>query len=357
MTAMRYDIVTNDGEDAGVTVFYKGKSSVATPEHPRFAEIVSSLRDGRAYSDPDAVFGLFDISVPLADKFDRLSDRVLIGGGRIYFDGEEVDDSLTQAIVRFYAEGNKGFQPLVAFLEKVWTNPEKHSREQLYRWLAKHEFSIAEDGDFYAFKGIREDGLSSSSGEAIVNGVFVRGRIPNKPDTIIEMPRSKVNHNPSQGCSTGLHVGSWSYASSFGPVHLLIKINPRDVVSVPTDCSDQKVRVCRYRVVKVNAQLGDVERMLRLGDPEKTAKVVLPPEPEPEPKKPGKRAKKKAARTERHEFPAHYEDFNKRDFDACTTAELRWLAGEWGLRKSLAKSALVKSLMKEARQRRKELDG
>ena len=32
---------------------------------------------------------------------------------------------------------------------------------------------------------------------------------------------------------------------------LKVHINPRDVVSVPTDAQGEKVRVCRYRVVEI----------------------------------------------------------------------------------------------------------
>ena len=54
-----------------------------------------------------------------------------------------------------------------------------------------------------------------------------------------------------QGCAKGLHVGSWEYANDFkGNGHLMVvKVNPRDAVSVPRDCSWQKLRACRYVVV------------------------------------------------------------------------------------------------------------
>jgi len=52
------------------------------------------------------------------------------------------------------------------------------------------------------------------------------------------------------GCHTGLHVGTYAYASNFGQGALLeVQVNPRDVVSVPTDCSAAKMRTCRYVVV------------------------------------------------------------------------------------------------------------
>ena len=71
---------------------------------------------------------------------------------------------------------------------------------------------------------------------------------------IIEIARSYVNHDPSQGCSTGLHVGTYAYAKGYARSALLeVHVNPRDVVSVPTDCDAQKVRVTAAKVVKAEA--------------------------------------------------------------------------------------------------------
>jgi hypothetical protein len=65
------------------------------------------------------------------------------------------------------------------------------------------------------------------------------------------MPRDRVTFDPNNGCSFGLHVGTFSYANSYGSTVLEVHVNPRDVVSVPTDCQDQKMRTCRYEVVQV----------------------------------------------------------------------------------------------------------
>jgi hypothetical protein len=46
-----------------------------------------------------------------------------------------------------------------------------------------------------------------------------------------------------------VHAGSLSYATGFGPTHVIVKIDPADVVSIPTDCSCQKLRTCAYEVV------------------------------------------------------------------------------------------------------------
>ena len=62
--------------------------------------------------------------------------------------------------------------------------------------------------------------------------------------------RSQVNDNPNQTCSTGLHFCSQNYLGHFSGARVMIlKINPRDVVSIPTDYDFSKGRCCRYEVI------------------------------------------------------------------------------------------------------------
>lgn len=241
------------GEHTYITVFHPDHPVplIADSSHPNFAEIESLFLDNDAeHPSPE----MFDPSVEVAKKFEKVSRRVSVSGGQIYFDGDRVDNALTKAIVRFIEEGVEDWKPLVRFFEKVADNPQEHSRTQLYEWLDRHEFTIAENGDIVGYKGCKgtiEEPLSIHFGPGIVDGVRMNGHLPNKPGSIIEIERSAVHHDPAVGCSTGLHVGTYEYASSFSQGVLLeVHVNPTDVVSVPTDCNWAKVRTCRYEVIK-----------------------------------------------------------------------------------------------------------
>jgi hypothetical protein len=248
MTNLQFSLVGNDGEQF-ITVFTPGrKPMVAHSSHPSFSAIVEGAQAG-----DESVIDLFDAAETADRKFRRLSERVTARNGRLYLDGEEVNHALSDQVVRFLSEGVDDWKPLVAFYENVQANPNEHSREQLYRWLHTHDFTITTDGMIVGYKGVGGDLLSKHSGKAIVDGEEVSGRIPNKVGSVIEMPRSEVHHNPSVGCSTGLHVGTYDYAQGYahGGAMLECHVNPRDVVSVPTDSGDAKVRCCRYVVVNV----------------------------------------------------------------------------------------------------------
>jgi hypothetical protein len=71
------------------------------------------------------------------------------------------------------------------------------------------------------------------------------------------MNRQDVDDNCNNTCSTGLHFCSLNYLGSFGssgdPV-VILKIDPKDVVSIPVDYNNTKGRCCKYEVVGLYTQ-------------------------------------------------------------------------------------------------------
>lgn len=260
MNNFQYTLVGND-EGSNIVVFVPGSSpQVAHESHPNFAAIV----DGALQGDVSVV-ELFDIAQTAAQKFQRLSERITTANGRLYLDGEEVDNALSTQVLRFIEEGVDDWQPLIAFFENVQANPNEHSREQMFEWLNRRDFTITQDGLIVGYKGVKADlamddegdyaipvYCSIKSGKATVNGEVVEGLIPTNPGDLVEMPRSEVEWDPSVGCHRGLHVGSWDYAFNFAKGAVMeVHVNPRDVVSVPTDFDAAKVRCCRYTIINV----------------------------------------------------------------------------------------------------------
>lgn len=244
--------LVGDGEDNSIVVFVPGQDGplVATSaSHANFNAIVQAARD-----QDYGVVEMFDLSTAIAQKFERLSERITTANGTLYLDGEPMNGTIVDHILRSLEAGLQDFEPLVKFIENLETNPNAESVEQLYNWLNSAGMTIDADGMIVGYKGVEKgaDGSLTSvkAGKAIVNGEVVSGKIPNGPGDVVEMPRSEVEYNPSVGCSTGLHVGSYDYASGWARGALLeVRVNPRDVVSVPTDSNAEKLRVCRYTVV------------------------------------------------------------------------------------------------------------
>jgi len=257
MSEISYRVTRSDRGESVVAFFPDNDEPIvtATSDHPNWESIKRGLFEGN-----ENVYDLFNIRGTLQKKLVALSERISFNGDEVLFDGDVVHSSLADQIKRFLQQGVEDYKPLVLFWEKIAQNPEQHSRENLHRWLQAAEFSITLDGDIVGYKGVqprfdnegRKIGFESiHTGPAIVDGTPVDGNVPNDAGSVITMPRSQVTADPRVGCHVGLHVGTWDYAHSFSAGLVLeVHVNPRDVVSVPTDCSDRKMRVSRYKVVQ-----------------------------------------------------------------------------------------------------------
>jgi len=171
--------------------------------------------------------------------------------------GEELPESLADKVRDIHEEG----LPLSLF-EKFWENlqlnPSSSSVRELYEFLSYKELPLTEDGCFLAYKGLDSDfwSISGNKETKVISGeVNSSGNIFNGVGEKIEVRRWDVDDNRDNHCSFGLHVGSLDYARGFsqGTV-VVVKINPKDVVSVPNDCNCQKCRVSAYEVVSIFEQ-------------------------------------------------------------------------------------------------------
>ena len=156
--------------------------------------------------------------------------------------------------------------PMVRFMENLMQNPSKRSVDQVYGFLEKNSLPITEDGYFLAYKKVRTDYLD-----------IYTGTVDNSIGQVVQMDRNLVDDNPESHCSTGLHFCSESYLNGFGgggdPV-MILKINPADVVSIPTDYNGAKGRCMRYEVVaQVNGDPKDAFASVVNGEYKSTTKL------------------------------------------------------------------------------------
>lgn len=167
------------------------------------------------------------------------------------FRGVKLARSVADMILRQISEGVTSFAHIECFLEKLIQIKDKFVAEQLYSFLEKSELPITEKGTFIAYKGVKADGYSchgNTSTRVLTGEVDDRGHILNTDGAYISVERADVDTDPNRHCSTGLHVGSYEYASGYGRLLLYVEVDPLDVVSVPSDC-DEKCRVCAYKVL------------------------------------------------------------------------------------------------------------
>lgn len=246
----QYTYTKTNGQEV-LVVLLNGKLESLTPDsHQNFYEILEAVEYG------EDVSRLVDIESQVVDRFEGLSDRVSVANGRVYFDGDEMNDVFSRDITRALAE-DADFMAVVNFLEKVSANPSVDSKEQLYNWLKAQNVTINTNGNVVSYKSVAntdEEGVyqSHSSGTAFVNGERQQGHIRQSVGDVVTMPRSEVDDSRDNPCSTGLHAGAWDYAGSFGgsdSTILEVEIDPVDFVSTPNDSSFHKARICRYKVL------------------------------------------------------------------------------------------------------------
>jgi hypothetical protein len=267
-------ISKNDDGSANVALFLDGEAYLAHSSHPNYKAIITALSNDDLSADYDA---LFDTGKMVQAKFEKalaqvadqdLSERVSVRGGEVTLDGDPVSGSLEDQILAF-VEAGEDFGSLVHFYEKLVTNPLGNVRQGVYDWAKANGLTITSDGNLLGYKSVAWDEAkgkgrpSHVSAQADrVNGVEVTNGeyMWIGPGDTVEMPRSKVLNAPSQDCGTGLHIGTFTYASGFygGNTVLLVEFNPRDIVSLPDSASTWKLRVCRFKVVSVVTEALDV---------------------------------------------------------------------------------------------------
>lgn len=221
--------------DGNLTLVLNNQSYQVLPDHINYKLILEKLPSATA----EELLEVVDVQKAVASFSDGL---VEIKNGQVLYEGEEVHGSISKRILEFMSKGLP-FQPLVNFLNNLMENPSMQSQKELYDFLEHEHLPITEDGYFLAYKAVRSDFRDK-----------YRGVFDNRVGQVCEMQRAKVDDDRGRGCSNGLHAGALNYVANYGSVDagdriVIVKINPRDVVSVPTDCNCEKLRTCRYEVV------------------------------------------------------------------------------------------------------------
>lgn len=247
-----------------ITVMVNGKTTTVREGHINF----SVLREAIRAKDWDAIPDLVT-PVHVIEKF--AAGRVTVQAGEVMLDGATIHNAVTRRILDMVSEGFDA-EPLMRFLENLMRNPSKTAVDELYLWLEGTRLPITEDGCFMAYKKVRANYMD-----------FYTGLVLNKPATLMTdsdltyiqtpqgnvtvtvehgvtvlcMPRNQVDDARDRTCSQGLHFCSMSYLPAYhggkGRI-LLVKIDPADVVSIPSDYDNAKGRAWRYQIMGEHTQ-------------------------------------------------------------------------------------------------------
>jgi hypothetical protein len=234
---------------SSATVVYDGKPYTIDARNPNFVPLRSALLAG----DFDAALKYLNIEKAIVDFADG---ALSVKNGVVYYGQHVLRNPVVDKLLNLLKSGMKTSDPFIKFVKNLLQNPSKSSVEELYDFLSYKALPIDSDGYVIAYKGVAQDYWSKSGNTdtVVLRGqTNQRGQILNTVGSVIEVMRNSVDDNRDNQCSHGLHVGSFDYARDWASGDgrlLLVRFNPADAVSVPTDHSCQKLRVSKYEILR-----------------------------------------------------------------------------------------------------------
>jgi hypothetical protein len=226
---MNYSVTNN-----GMVLNYDGKTVLIAKDDKRYDGVLKCIRERR----------LNDIQ-EIVETIERSFEGsgLVLKDGVLYENDEPIPTELNARVI-LYKEQGLPYDSLLKFWENLKQNPSFNARQQLFAFLTHNGHPLTEDGCFIAYRGVTSEFKDKHTGQ-----------FDNSVGSVCEMERAKVDDNPNNTCSKGLHVACFDYANGFGEQLIEVKVNPRDVVAVPTDYNGTKMRTCRFEVVAVGEKL------------------------------------------------------------------------------------------------------
>ena len=219
-----------------ITLIFSEDTAVIDNSNPKFAEISQLCKEGK-YAE---AAGLATIKDQINQTFDG---DIEVVDGEVLFEGKPLHNVMCDRILDILREGLDA-TGLIKFLRNLMDNPSYTAVQELYLFLESNQIPITEDGHFLAWKKIRGNWKDIHS-----NSVdYSVGATPS-------MRRNEVDPDRDRTCSNGLHCAGWSYLPHFGANDgsdrvVIVKVNPADVIAVPNDYGNAKMRVCKMEVMR-----------------------------------------------------------------------------------------------------------
>lgn len=248
-------------QGSNIVIFVNNEAYTITKSHISYDKVLEAIKN----EDWDVVKDIVD---PKKVIINYGKGNVSIQGDKMFWKGREFHNSLSSRMIRMYQEGFS-IEPMIAFMDNLMDNPSYRAVNELYSFLERNNLPITPDGHILAYKRVRDDYMDVHSG-TVPNKVAkdftseevaampitcgrndeVQVKVNKDGVTTVKMPRNNVDDNQNRTCSSGLHFCSREYLGSFGGNRIMIlKINPRDVVSIPVDYGYSKGRCSRYQVI------------------------------------------------------------------------------------------------------------
>lgn len=239
-----------------ISVNYDGETHIVPRSDALGERLIKAVKENRLQEIPSLVSAAKRIELFSKGNFQ-------VQDGRVMINGVAAPEVLSNKIIRFSNEGLP-FQPLLRFAENLQSNPSFRAVNELYTFLEKNDHPLTESGNFIAYKRVRGSFRDIHS-----------NTMDNSVGNLVEIPRNQVDEDSNRTCSHGLHVANWTYAhtqfassDASSDIMLEVEVNPADVVAIPADYNNAKMRVCKYKVLGVVTTPFDPSQCLRVVNPD-----------------------------------------------------------------------------------------
>lgn len=171
----------------------------------------------------------------------RFGDIEIRNDKMYYKNGLMLDTRLTKRIIDGY-KNKESITHLINFAKRCLKNPDPKAINRLYDFLECNSIKITEKGTFLAYKYVSKDYKDCFSGK-------FDNRVGQRPN----MKREDCDPDDNVTCSRGLHVASIGYIN-FAIAQpecyniIVVECDPKDIVSIPIEYLNQKMRICEYFV-------------------------------------------------------------------------------------------------------------
>lgn len=239
--------------DEQINITIKGVPHSYADHEREYTQIVEAIKSPQ--NQDEAIARIGDRAASVAEYVGAVT-QLQVRGNELYFGDEIVTGKLARRVMDMMA---KGFpvEPLALFIENLYQNPSYRVVQKMWDFMEYGKLPVTPDGHFLAYKRVK---YGTIDGKKVLVDCH-SGKICNEVGQIVKMDRRKVNEDPEQTCSYGLHACSHEYLKSFsGDATVTVKINPANVVAIPVDYNHTKLRCSEYEVIE---QLPETVRQKR----------------------------------------------------------------------------------------------
>jgi len=249
-----------------LNVIVKGKPVTihkATQED-KYNKVLQLIKD----NDEDAIVKLFDTATQVSNKLGvTITKEGLVTYTNNEGQIEQLPPSLNKTLVAMYEQDESSIAPLIKFWEKVRLNPSYRVNRCLFDFIEANNIVINENGNLIMYKIV-----ARTSDPEVFLDLYTR-KIEHRFGVKLEpMERKDVNDDITVTCSQGFHSCAWQYLPHYGSALsgkdaiLLVEVDPADIVAIPIDYNNSKIRSTTYTPLEeYTYNKGEIDKVLYRG--------------------------------------------------------------------------------------------